>query len=133
MSYAIHAYLLDEEIHDENLIFDSVKNIFSTSDRVEFTIMNNTFTKKNFLKLRVDKSYSVSIFFDKNKVVTDDLEFILKKRTECDSRLRFLFAPDPENNFDDIAVIILDHLETLKKVLIYSVNQDEILFYSDEK
>ena len=128
MSYAIHAYLFDEEMQNENLLFDSIKKIFSASQNVEFAIVNNFFTKKNFLKLKVEKKYSISIFFDNNQSVADDLKFILKKATVCNSRLRFLFAPDPENDFDYMCIIILEYLESLNKVLIYNVNQDKIIF-----
>lgn len=132
MSYSIHAYFLEEQINNQDFIFDSIKSIFSKSERVEFTITENRFTRKNFLKLTVDKSYSISAFFDKDLAVAVDLEFILKKQLKCDSRLRFLFAPDPENDFDDIGVIILDYLESFKKVLIYSVNQEKVIFFSDK-
>ena len=72
-----------------------------------------SFTKKNLLKLTVDGSYSISAFFDQDEQVADDLETILGKRMECGSRLRFLFAPDPENDFDDIGVIVMEYVEDL--------------------
>lgn len=45
--------------------------------------------------------------------------------TEWDS-----FAPDPENDFDDFSVIILDYLYGLKGVIIYSSMQNKIIFSS---
>lgn len=132
MSYAIHVYFLNEKKEQEK-VFDSIKNLFSESERVSFTISNNIFTKKNFLKLSIDKNYSISIFLDDHETVQADLEFILQESLECKSRLRFLFAPDPENDYDDICVIILDFLESLNEVILYSVNQDKIIFNSLEK
>lgn len=128
MSYAIHTYFLDTKPRDENQVFESVQNIFSKSKRVTSSINKNPFTKKNLLKLTVDGGYSISAFFDNDPSVAGDLEEISGKKIDCSSRLRFLFAPDPENNFDDIGVIILDYLESLGEVIIYSANQGKIIF-----
>jgi hypothetical protein len=56
----------------------------------------------------------------------------LGKRLRCNTRMRFLFAPDPENNFDDIGVIILDNLMSLDEVIIYNGNQKKIIFNSSK-
>lgn len=128
MSYALHTYFLDTQTRDENQVFESIQNLFSKSKRVTSAINKNPFTKKNLLKLTIDGSYSISAFFDQGQNVAEDLESILGKKVECNSRLRFLFAPDPENDFDDIGVIILDYLESFSDVIIYSANQEKIIF-----
>lgn len=130
MSYALHVYFLENQNYNSESAFDSVKKLFSNTDRVAFSIAQNLFTKKDYLKLTVDSHYSISVFFDDNAVVTDDLEYIFGKRLNCQARMRFLFAPDPENNFDDIGVIILDYLQSLKEVVVYSANQNKIIFNS---
>lgn len=133
MSYAIHTYFLDEKKYDEESVFDSVQNLFINTNRIQFAITKNIFTKKDFLKLTIDNSYSISVFFDNDANISDDLEFITGQKLNCKYRLRFLFAPDPENNFDDIAVIILTYLESLYKVILYSVNENRIIFNSLKK
>lgn len=128
MSYALHTYFLDAQARDENQVFESIQNLFSKSKRVTSGINKNPFTKKNLLKLTIDGSYSISAFFDQGQSVAEDIESILGKKVECNSRLRFLFAPDPENDFDDIGVIILDYLESFSDVIIYSANQEKVIF-----
>lgn len=130
MSYALHVYFLEKQNHNSESAFDSVKKLFSNTGRVAFTLAQNIFTKKEYLKLTVDSHYSISVFFDDDTVIADDLEYILGKRLNCHARMRFLLAPDPENNFDDIGVIILHYLESLKEVVIYSVNQNKIILDS---
>ena len=103
------------------------------TDRVQFSITKNIFTKKDYLKLLIDNSYSMCVFFDNDANVSEDLEFISGQKLNCKSRIRFLFAPDPDNNFDDIGIIILDYLQSLDKVIIYSVNRNKIIFNSLKK
>lgn len=131
MSYAIHAYFLKQK--KERELFDSIIGLFGNLGRVSSSFSENAFTKNIFLKLTVDNHYSISIFFDDNAKVQADFDFILQENLECKSRLRFLFAPDPANDFDDISVIILDFLEGLDEVIIYSVNQGKIIFNSLKK
>lgn len=128
MSYALHAYFLDTQPRDEKQVFESIQNLFATSKRVTSDINKNPFTKKNLLKLTVDGSYSISAFFDQGQNVAEELESIIGKKVECNSRLRFLFAPDPDNDFDDIGVIVLDYLERIKDVIIYSANREKVIF-----
>jgi len=128
MSYALHTYFLNTQPRDENQVFESVQHLFAKSKRVTAGINKNPITNKNLLKLTVDGSYSISAFFDQGQNVTEDLESILGKKVECNSRLRFLFAPDPDNDFDDIGVIILDYLESFKDVIIYSANREKVIF-----
>ncbi len=131
MSYAIHTYFLDTQPRTEAQVFESIEKLFSESKRVSCNINKNPFTKKNLLKLTVDGTYSISAFFDSDQNVAEDLETITSTKIDCNSRLRFLFAPDPENDFDDIGVIILDYLESFKNVIIYSANQEKIIFPSE--
>jgi hypothetical protein len=130
MSLAIHAYFLDEQKPTEEWAFNSITNLFSRSDGIKSNISANPFTKKKFLKLTIDESYSVSVFFDSGQSVTEDLNFITKGETSCSSRIRVLFGPDGENNFDEIKVIILDFLQDLENVLIYNANQEKVIFNS---
>ncbi|MFB9110667.1 hypothetical protein [Flavobacterium gyeonganense] len=51
-------------------------------------------------------------------------------KNDCHARIRFLFASDPENDFDNIAVIILDYTQSLKEVTVYNTNQNKIIFSS---
>lgn len=127
MSLAIHAYFLNEQKPTEEWAFNSITNLFSRSDGVKSNVSTNPFTKKKFLKLTIDESHSVSVFFDSGQSVTDDLKFIIGKETSCSSRIRILFSPDAENNFDEIKVIILDFLQDLENVLIYNANQEKII------
>lgn len=131
MSYAIHSYFLNQKKEKE--LFDSIIDFFTDSGRVSYSFCENTFTKKIFLKLIVDNQYSISIFFDDDFKVQADFKFISQSDLECKSRLRFLFAPDPENDFDDIGIMILDFLECLDEVILYSVNQNKIIFNSLKK
>ena len=62
MSYAIHAYLMEEKKIDDATLFNSVKNLFLRTERIQFTITKNIFTKKDYLKLTIDNCYSISIF-----------------------------------------------------------------------
>lgn len=130
MSYALHVYLLNKEIFNENVEFDAIKSIFPDSERVACTIQINTFTKKKYVKMLVDTRYSISVFFDEGVAVQEDLHAILNCKADATIRIRFLFAPDPQNDFDDIAVIILDYLEKLNDVVIYSTGQNKIIFNS---
>ena len=130
MSYAIHAYLMEGKKFDDTSLFNSVKNLFLSTKRVQFTITKNIFTQKDYLKLIIDNYYSISVFFDNGAAVSDDLEYVFGKRLNCSARMRFLFAPDPENDFDDIAVIILDYIQSLNQVIVYNTNQNKIIFSS---
>src|SRR5688572_18376512 len=102
MSYTLHVYFADDNNYNKESSFDSVQELFSNNERIAFTISKNIFTKKDYLKLTIDRYYSISVFFDEDTAVSDDLEFIFGKRLNCNAGMRFLFAPDPENNFDDI-------------------------------
>lgn len=130
MSYTLHVYFTEDKNYNKQTSFDSVKKLFSNSNRVVFTNAKNIFTKEDYLKLTIDNRYNISVFFDDNATVSDDLEFIFGKRLNCNARMRFLFAPDPENDFDDIGVILLDYLESLNKVILYSPNLKKIIFNS---
>lgn len=130
MSYTLHVYFTVEKNYNKQTSFDSVKKLFSNINRVVFTIAKNIFTKEDYLKLTIDNRYHISVFFDDNTTVKTDLEFIIGKRLNCNARMRFLFAPDPQNDFDDIGVIILDYIQSLKEIIIYSTNQNKIIFNS---
>ncbi|MGM8226382.1 hypothetical protein ACSV5M_07355 [Cellvibrio sp. ARAG 10.3] len=127
MSLAIHAYFLNGQKPTEEWAFNSITNLFSRSNGVKSNVSVNPFTKKKFLKLTIDESYSVSVFFDSGQNVTDDLKFIMGEEASCNSRIRILFGPDTENNFDEIKVIILDFLQDLEDVLIYNANQEKVI------
>lgn len=127
MSLAIHAYFLNGQKPTEEWAFNSITNLFSRSNGVKSNVSVNPFTKKKFLKLTIDESYSVSVFFDSGQSVTDDLKFIIGEEASCNSRIRILFGPDTENNFDEIKVIILDFLQDLEDVLIYNANQEKVI------
>lgn len=127
MSLAIHAYFLNGQKPTEEWAFNSITNLFSRSNGVKSNVSVNPFTKKKFLKLTIDESYSVSVFFDSGQSVTDDLKFIMGEEASCNSRIRILFGPDTENNFDEIKVIILDFLQDLEDVLIYNANQEKVI------
>lgn len=127
MSLAIHAYFLNGQKPTEEWAFNSITNLFSRSNGVKSSVSVNPFTKKKFLKLTIDESYSVSVFFDSGQSVTDDLKFIIGEEASCNSRIRILFGPDTENNFDEIKVIILDFLQDLEDVLIYNANQEKVI------
>lgn len=127
MSLAIHAYFLNGQKPTEEWAFNSITNLFSRSNGVKSNVSVNPFTKKKFLKLTIDDSYSVSVFFDSGQSVTDDLKFIMGEEASCNSRIRVLFGPDTENNFDEIKVIILDFLQDLEDVLIYNANQEKVI------
>lgn len=132
MSYTLHVYFTHEKNYNKQDCFDSLKELFISNNRVMSSIENNIFAKQDYLKLTIDNCYNISVFFDKNTLISDDLESILGKRLRCNTRMRFLFAPDPENNFDDIGVIILDNLMSLDEVIIYNGNQKKIIFNSSK-
>lgn len=128
MSYAIHAFFPDNHNLDEHQHFQAIMNHFSKTEGITFSIEENSFTKKNFLKLLANGSYPVCFFFDNGDHVGKDLESIARKKVKCDTRLRILFGPDPANDHDEIGISILCYLETIKDVIIYSVNQDKIIY-----
>lgn len=127
MSLAIHAYLLDENPLGENAAFESVKKLFSKANGVKAIITNNPFTKKDYLKLKVDGLYSVSVFYDTAPIVGEDLYTISGEKSACNTRIRVLFGPDPDNEFDSIKIILLDYLQEMKNVLVYNANLDKII------
>jgi hypothetical protein len=119
VSSVLHAYHLMPDGIDEGVAFAAVEALFAGSPHVDTRLTTNPFTRKNLLKLTVDGTYSVSVFHDTGQAVEDDLETVLGRRVACRSRLRFLFAPDPENEFDDIQVMVLDLLCEQEGVLVY--------------
>jgi hypothetical protein len=131
MSHALHAYVLNcDERLTEDKVFESMRALFKNSDGVDFSIDLNPFTKQSILKLTIDSTYSVSVFYEQDHQTSKDLEEISGNAYEKVCRIRILFGPDPENDFDDIGVIIYNFLEELEKVVIYSVNQEKILYDS---
>lgn len=131
MGHAFHAYVaISDESLSEDWAFESVKALFEHSDRVGFSIHLNPFANQNILKLTVDGIYSVSVFFEKGRQVSQDLEQIVGEHYYGAGRIRVLFGPDPENEFDDIAVIIYDFMERLQSTVIYSANQEKVLHNS---
>jgi len=130
MSHAFQALFEDNSAYNEDWAFDSVKELFNNAKGVSFCIEENPLTKKNKLKLTVNDSYVVSIFFERNNRLASELKSISSKECAEVSSIRVLFSPDPENEYDDIAVIIYDFLEEINKVVIYSINQEKVLFDS---
>lgn len=128
MSHALHAYLLtNDNKHNEDWAFESIQSLFADSKGVAFTKDRNPFTNQNILKLTIDGVYTASVFFEKSEQVLEDFKSI-KEDKESQSRIRVLFAPDPDNEFDDIAVMIYDFLTELDDVVVYSPNQEKILY-----
>ena len=128
MSYSLHAYLpAPEKTYDEAWAFDAIRGLFRHSNGVEFLQGKNPLTKQNILKLKVNELYFISFFFEIGAQVRSDLQAITGIDATLPARIRVLFGPDPENNFDDIGIIILDFLEQLEKSIVYSVNQDKII------
>lgn len=131
MSHAFHAYVaVSDESLSENWAFESIKALFENPDRVHFSTDLNPFTNQNILKLIVDGIYSVSVFFEEGIQVSQDLERIVGEFYGGAVRIRVLFGPDPENEFDDIAVIIYDFMERLESTVIFSANQEKVLHNS---
>lgn len=127
MSLVIHTYFLNEQKPTEKWAFQSIVDLFLHSDGVKSSVSINPINKKNFLRLIINDSYFVSIFFESGERVDEDLKFILREQVSCHARIRILFGPDPDNNYDDIKIIILDFLQDLENVLIYNVNQEKII------
>lgn len=119
VSSVLHAYHLTPDGLGEDAAFAAVGALFAGSPHVESQLTTNPFTRKTLLRLTVDGTYSISVFHDTGRAVEDDLETVLGRRVTCGSRLRFLFAPDPDDAFDDIQVMLLDMLCEQEDVLVY--------------
>lgn len=128
MSHSFHAYLLDNQFSDEAVAFESIKNLFARTERVAFSVAKQPLTDSNYLRLKIDDHYTISVFLDMKDVVQEDLDYILRKSISCRSRLRVVFATDPNNDFDFIVVNILDFMEKLGNVIIYAVTMKKIIF-----
>lgn len=131
MSHGVHAYILnDDDSLTESWAFESLIGLFKNSKGVEHSIDSNPFTKKSILKLTIDQSYVVSASFGNDSQVSEDLESILDEKHEGICRIRILFGSDPDNDFDDIVVMIYEFLESLDNVVVYSANQEKVLYRS---
>lgn len=135
MTHAFHAYLNPEDTElNESSTFSEMKNIFKNNTRVLFSEKTNPMTKKSGLKITVDDVYNVSAYFNSVSNVEQDFNDIQDEpNRSSNKRLRVIFSDDPNNDFDDIVVILLDYMTKLKDVVVYSPTQEEIVFDAREE
>lgn len=125
MSHALQAFILQSDSIGKDNVFAAVENLFDNPKGLAFTRQVNPLTEEEKLRITVDDVYNVSVFFEEDD--TEDFNAISNKEVGVVSSIRILFGPDPENDFDDIGVILLDYLESFEQVLIYSLNREEII------
>ncbi|WP_148049817.1 hypothetical protein [Gallaecimonas pentaromativorans] len=130
-----HAYLNSEDTElNESSTFSEMKNIFKNNTRVLFSEKTNPMTKKSGLKITVDDVYNISAYFDSGSNVEQDFSDIQDEpNRSSNKRLRVIFSDDPNNDFDDIVVILLDYMTKLKDVVVYNPTQEKIVFDAREE
>lgn len=113
-----HSFLFSEGRHTEQDIFQAIQNFFK-SERMAFTESINPFKKSRILKLIVDEKFVTSFRYEVGEAVAIDYQQISKDTRLPSSRIRVLMSPDPNNDFDDIVVMVLQFLSNYPTAQIY--------------
>ena len=127
MSHVMHGYFLenDSQINQE-WVFTKIKDLFLNFNGVMITKEKDPFDDQESLNLNFG-GYWLSVFYDHSQQVHNDFAFIQQSVANVSSRIRIVFGADNDNLFDDIAVIVYDFLLNLDHVLVYDVNQNEVV------
>lgn len=124
---SLHAYVPAAPEHDADWAFAEVRDELSGSNGVEISTTTNPFTKATDLKVVVDGTYHVTVFFESGEKADADLSTILGREVNGFARLRVLAAPDPELEYDFVQIQLLDRFEKLGPVLVYAVDAEQVL------
>lgn len=127
MSHTMHAYFLVKDSRcNQEWVFSNISELFSGTSDLTLSKESDPFDGQECLSLNFD-GYWVSVFYDCGKQVTDDFASVRPIDTEVSSRIRVVFGPDEDDAFNDVTIIIYDFLLSIDNVLVYDVNQNEVV------
>lgn len=122
-----HTFLFDQSI-DEQIAFGKITDFFSNIKRCKFSENINPFTQRKVLKMITDEKFVISFQFESGQLVTEDYKALAEPVSinPC-SRIRALMSPDKDNEYDDIAVIVLQLLSEFNSSRIYDANESQFI------
>lgn len=127
MSHTMHAYFLVKDFRcNQEWVFSSISELFSGVSGLIFSKESDPFDGQECLSLNFD-GYWVSVFYDCGQQIKDGFSSIRSSDTEISSRIRVVFGPDEEGAFNDVTVITYSFLLKMENVLVYDVNQNEVV------
>lgn len=124
---ALHAYVPATTDHDAEWAFGQVRDELGGTAGVAFTTATNPFTKATNLKVVVDDAYHLTVFFESGDKADADLSTIVGREVTGYARIRVLFAPDPELEYDVVQIQLLDRFDHLGPVLVYAAGSEQVL------
>ena len=122
---ALHAYFPTTPERDEAWAFSAVRSRLAR-DGVETEEKVNPFTKKANLKVVVDAAFHLTVAFESGDEVDADLRSITGRDESSFSRIRVLSGPDPEGEYTDVTVELLDLFDSIGPVLVYGVDAESV-------
>lgn len=122
-----HAFLFDQSIN-EQITFEKITDFFSNIKRCVFLENINPFTKCKILKMITDENFVISFQFESGQAVIEDYKELAKfVSIDPRSRVRVLMSPDKANQYDDIAVMVLQLLSEFSPSRIYDVSKSQFI------
>ncbi|MFY0678884.1 MAG: hypothetical protein JXR18_16565 [Neptuniibacter sp.] len=127
MSHVLFAYL-PSGYKEQKQVVEDIKSLFSAHVKFYERIEENPFTGDAIQQLVLDSNYVISVSLESGEEVSQaagSLGILSGKEV---SVIRVVFGDDIEEAYEDIEIIIYEYLEALDNVVIYSPNQQKIIF-----